>query len=363
MSNWYDALKTWLVAGGVKRTGAEEPATAAQVGAPAAPPVSVPPAPVRVPRMSDGAAHVVSTINLKGGVGKTTTTVALAETLAAEFSKRVLVIDLDPQTNATTMLIGEERWRALNAEDRTLARLFKDALEPDAKKFDFDAVLQTNVSDVGAAQTVDLLPSSLDLIDIQDQLAWTPSGKFFSVNPVELLWRAVKARLDDYDVVIVDCPPNMGIVTLNGIRISRAYIIPTIPDILSTYGIPQIVTRVREFSQEIAEPIVPLGIVVTKFQSRFSVHEQVLRDLRDGRDAPMFQTVIPQASDIAAAAAHLSDERTLKQKYGYRGTADAYRNLAEEFLARLEGRDVAPTAVSEGAATAPAVSPAAEAAS
>ena len=281
-------------------------------------------------------ARVMSTINLKGGVGKTTTTVALAETLSAEFNKRVLVIDLDPQTNATTMLIGEEKWRELNDEGRTLARLFRDALEPERKRFQFEGALQKGVSDVSAARTVDLLPSSLDLIDIQDRLASTPSGKYYSVNPIELLWRAVKARLDDYDVVIVDCPPNLGIITLNGLRVSQGYIIPTIPDILSTYGIPQIVTRVREFSEEIAEPIEPLGIVVTKFQRNSTVHWNVLRDLKAADDAPVFETKISQANDIAAAAERSSYPRTLKQKYGYRGLADSYRSLAKEILTSLE---------------------------
>ncbi len=282
-------------------------------------------------------AHVFSTINLKGGVGKTTTTVAVAETLATTFQKRVLVVDLDPQTNATTMLIGEKKWRELNDSGWTLARLFKDALEPDNKQFDFDKALQKQVSDVNGVRTLDLLPSSLDLIDVQDKLASTPSGKFYSVNPIELLWRAVKARLDDYDIVIVDCPPNLGIITLNGLRISHGYIIPTIPDILSTYGIPQIVTRVGEFSEEIAEMIEPLGIVVTKFQANSSVHANVLRNLRAGEDAPVFKTIIPQANDIAAAADHVTYARTLKQKYGYRSTAEAYEKLAKEIIAKLEG--------------------------
>ncbi len=281
-------------------------------------------------------AHVISIINLKGGVGKTTTTVALAETMSGEFSKRVLVIDLDPQTNATTMLIGEEKWRELNDEDRTLARLFEYALESNSRQFEFDNALQKHVSDVSSAYTVDLLPSSLDLIDVQDQLASTPSGKFYSVNPIELLWRAVKARLDDYDVVIVDCPPNLGIITLNGLRISQSYIIPTIPDILSTYGIPQIVTRVREFSEEIAEPIDPLGIIVTKFQSNSTVHRNVMHELKAANDAPVFETIIPQSNDIAAAAEHLPYSRTLKGKYGYRGQASSYIDLATEILEKLE---------------------------
>lgn len=285
-------------------------------------------------------AHVISTINLKGGVGKTTTTVALAETLSGEFRKRVLVIDLDPQTNATTMLIGEDRWRKLNDSGRTLARLFKDALEPNNKQFDFDTALQKGVSDVSAAQSVDLLPSSLDLIDVQDQLASTPSGKFYSVNPIELLWRAVKSKLDSYDVVIVDCPPNLGIITLNGLRISQGYIIPTIPDILSTYGIPQIVTRVGEFSQEIAEPIEPLGIAITKYRVQSTTHINGLRRLKGeeaaGKGPHVFDTVIPENDAVAAAAEHLEHKRTLKGKYP-RGLADSYRGLAKEILAKLEG--------------------------
>ena len=281
-------------------------------------------------------AHVFSTINLKGGVGKTTTTVAVAETLSAEFGKKVLVIDLDPQTNATIMLIGEDKWLTLNKSERTLARLFKDALEPDNKQFNFDTALQKKVSDVSAAHTLDLLPSSLDLIDVQDRLAAAPSGKYFSNNPIELLWKAVKARLDDYDVVIVDCPPNLGIITLNGLRISDGYIIPTIPDFLSTYGIPQIVTRVRGFADEIGERIEPLGIVVTKFQANSPVHANVLRTLRTGKDAPMFDTIIPQANKFAEAAEHQAYGRTLKQKYGYGGLAEAYRSLAQEIIAKLE---------------------------
>lgn len=281
-------------------------------------------------------AHVFSMINLKGGVTKTTTSVALAEVFSAEMQKRVLVIDLDPQTNATTMLIGEDRWEELNEKDHTLARLFKDALEPDDRKFDFDATLQKRVSNVKAARSIDLLPSSLDLIDVQDRLATIPSGKFYAVHPIELLWKAVKSKLDDYDVVIVDCPPNLGIITLNGLRISQGFVIPTIPDVLSTYGIPQIISRVSEFSEEIGEEIEPLGIVVSKFQANSTVHQNTLRQLRQSKKLPdVFDTIIPQANQFAAAA-ESTTYSTIKQKWGYGGLSDNFVQLAKEIWAKLE---------------------------
>ena len=282
-------------------------------------------------------AHVFSTINLKGGVGKTTTTVALADCISGTMHKRVLVIDLDPQTNATVMLIGEDRWLALNRKEHTIARLFKDALDPDDKRFDFEATLQRRVSNVHEAGTIDLLPSSLDLIDVQDRLVSVPSGRFYAVNPTELLWRVVKSRLDDYDFVIVDCPPNLGIITLNGLRISNGYIIPTIPDHLSTYGIPQIQTRVEQFAQEIGEEIEPLGIVASKFQANSTVHRNTLRRLqRNGKLPSVFETVIPQANRIAEAAEH-EGRRTLKQKWGYQGLAEKFERLTIEVINKLEG--------------------------
>jgi len=280
--------------------------------------------------------RVFATINLKGGVGKTTTTVALAEILSAEFRKRVLVVDLDPQTNATTMLIGENRWQELNEEEHTLARLFKDALDPQNPSFDIEATLQKRVSDVEAARSIDLLPSSLDLITVQDKLASAPPGEFFAVNPTELLWRAVKSRLDDYDIVIVDCPPNLGIITLNGLRISEGYIIPTIPDVLSTYGIPQIVSRVQQFSQAIAESIEPMGIVVTKYQANSTVHMNTLKQLKaSDKMPPVFSTIIPQANQFAAAAEHTGSS-TIKQKWGYNDLAEKFISLAREILKKLE---------------------------
>lgn len=285
--------------------------------------------------------YVVSTINLKGGVGKTTTTVALAEFLSGARRKKVLVVDLDPQTNATTVLIGEKRWEQLNTAGHTLATLFHDALrnenEPD--EFDLKATLQRRVSPVAAAGTVDLLPSSLELIDVQDRLASMPSGRFFASRPVDLLYKKIRPLIPKYDYVLVDCPPNLGIITLNGLRISQGYIIPTIPDVLSTYGIPQIQRRVGDFAADLSEEIIELGIVVCKYRTGTTVHENTLARMRDavqkGELPGLFDTMIPEANQMAAAAEHVK-VATLRQKYGYAGMYPLFEQLTDEFIKRCE---------------------------
>ncbi|MFE6775180.1 AAA family ATPase [Streptomyces sp. NPDC057702] len=282
--------------------------------------------------------HIISTINLKGGVGKTTTTAALAEFLSAEFDKRVLVIDLDPQTNLTTVLIGEQRWKRLNDNGHTLATLFRDALrsEDEAPEFDLQKTLQRNVSSVEAVRKVDLLPSSLDLIDVQDRLASMSSGPFYSNNPTDLLRKAVRKIFDDYDYVLVDCPPNLGIVTLNGLRISHGYIIPTIPDVLSTYGIPQIQRRVLAYADGIGETITEVGIVVTKYKVNSPVHRTTVARLKSDSELPtVLATHIPERDRIAGSADFVG-RGTLRQKYGYQGEYDAFRSMTQEFIALVE---------------------------
>lgn len=283
-------------------------------------------------------AHVIATINLKGGVGKTTTTAAVAEVLSGEFHKKVLAIDLDPQTNLTTMLIGDQRWGELNKNGHTLAALFEDALksESEPKRFDLNATLQQGASPVREVRTLDLLPSSLDLIAIQDRLGTMSPGRYFSDNPTDLLRRATHQLLDDYDYVLIDCPPNLGIVTLNGLRIADGYIIPTIPDILSTYGIPQIQSRVRGFADNLGQTITELGIVITKYRAASTVHRTTIERLEDDAELPVvFSTWIPEANKIAEAAEH-APLGTVRQRWGYSGQFEAFRDLTKEIMAAAE---------------------------
>ncbi len=279
-------------------------------------------------------AKVISFINLKGGVAKTTTTVGTATLLAGEFGKKVLVVDLDAQTNCTTMLIGEEKWKELDDEGHTLATLFEDVLN-ETNNFNMDATLQKNVSHIANVSGLDLIPSSLKMIDIQDRLVTIPQGKFFSNNPTEIIKKAIKPIINNYDYVIIDCPPNMGLITLNGLRISDAYIIPTIPDVLSTYGIPQIISRVREFSENIGEDIECLGIVATKVRGQSSLHSRTLDQLKRGHDAELFDTVFYENNQMGEAA-ECVPVTTLRQKWGYQGQFDRFRNFTCEIMKKME---------------------------
>ena len=286
-------------------------------------------------------ATVLSTINLKGGVGKTTTTIAIAEMLSARHGKRVLVVDLDPQTNATVSLIGETRWRELNDAGHTVARLFESVVDRDRDlPFDLEATIQRNVGTTEETRSLDLLPSSLDLIEVQDRLAGMGPGRFHTATPAEVLRRALRPVIDDYEYVLIDCPPSMGLITLNGLRISHGYIIPTVPDFMSTYGIPQIIKRIGDFSDELGEQeIRPLGIVISKFQGNSTVHHNQTRFLRNqaaaGEGPPVFETIIYQSNQIAAAAEGVATA-TLRQKYGYAGQHDAYERLTREVMEAAE---------------------------
>lgn len=287
---------------------------------------------------------VISFINLKGGVAKTTTSVAVAEILAKDFRKHVLFIDLDPQTNATINLIGEAKWQERNADGRTMAQLFKDKLRPELPpKFDIEQAIVRGVStiDDGIAR-LDLLPSSIEFIEIQEKLPFVAMQGNYDNNPQDILRRALAPVIDRYDFVIIDCPPSLGIVTKNGLRFSTHYVIPTIPDIVSTWGIFQIVTSIASFAESTNRVIRPLGIVATKVQGTMDIHSRVMAELRDGRlfdgkDAefkqpPLFRDAIMQNVNTARGADADASLNTFRKKYG--PTYEPHKGVVKEILER-----------------------------
>ncbi len=294
-------------------------------------------------KQKDGRAPtVLSFINLKGGVAKTTTSVAIAEMLAKEHRKSVLFIDLDPQTNASINLIGEERWKQQDDAGLTLAQLFEDKLNPQLPpKFDIEKAIIRGVSSIdNGISKLDLLPSSIKLIDVQERLPFIAIQGNYDKNPQDILRSVLLPVIDRYDYVIIDCPPSLGVVTKNGLRFSTGYVIPTIPDIVSTWGIYQIVSTVNAFSEDLGRIIKPLGIIATKVSLLGNLHSRVIRDLQNGRlfkgkqtdlkQPPLFTTVIKQNTNTAEGADHESNIRTFKGKYG--PNAENFSALTKEIM-------------------------------
>ena len=279
------------------------------------------------------ATKIISFINMKGGVAKTTTTVGLATVIAGTTGKKVLVIDLDPQTNCTVMLIGEEKWQEINGKGLTLYTLFRDYID-DGFDFNLPAALQKGVSGIAEVKTLDLLPSSLDLIEIQDKIS-AVQGRH--IKPYDIIKDSLRTQLAEYDYVFIDCPPNLGIITLNGLRISDGYIIPTMPDILSTYGIPQIMKHVEKFSQKIQREIKCFGIVATKVRKQSNLHVATLNRLREKQGLPpVFQTVFSENAHLGGAA-YYYPVNTLRDKWGGKGKGqfEEFKNFANEVVEKV----------------------------
>ena len=283
--------------------------------------------------------HIISTINLKGGVGKTQTTIALSELLANNYNKKVLIIDLDPQTNATVSLMDENNWLDMDKKGNTIFQLFSDKVY-NTKLFNIDNSIVKNVSNVNAGiKNLDLLPSSLRLIDIQDKLPLVSNSGYFIKTPITILKESLNKIIKTYDYVLIDCPPNLGLITLSGIYISDYYLIPTVPDILSTYGIPQILSRIENFKMDANINIKPLGIIISMFRSNNRLHNSIIDSLkyreRKGDYPRIFNTYVPLSVKISEAAEFNSRVNTLGQKYGY-DLYNKYNELTKEIMLYVE---------------------------
>lgn len=278
----------------------------------------------------------ISFINLKGGVGKTTLLVSVAEVLALEYNKKVLVIDLDPQTNATVLLVSQDRWSKANQENKTIHQLFLDKIE-NTNAFDINESIISNVSNVGGGiKNLDLLPSSIDLIDISDDVSWLSKEN----NSISILNDEIENLKKEYDYILVDCPPNLGAITMCGIYISQYYIIPVIADRLSTYGLQQVIKKVNKKSREIKRldkeySIKGLGVVINRFRNNkpyTSIKEGLQIKSDNGEIPKLFNTVIGNKSIISNLSDFEERKNTLKSKYGCE--FNTINNLVKEIIGR-----------------------------
>ncbi|SDB81475.1 chromosome partitioning protein [Raineyella antarctica] len=281
--------------------------------------------------------HVISVLNMKGGVGKTTTTVMLGEFLAAESGKKVLLVDMDPQVSLSITMLGERQWKLVKDGDHTLAALFREALDTArVGGFDIARAVYPNASNVKNVTDVDLLPLSPEVMDLQPHLDALSVAKRSSVKVWDILALGLEPILDDYDYVLIDCPPSLDVMTKNALRASDGYVVPTIPDVLSTYGIPLLQEKVTSFAAQAGiEAPEELGVIVTKHQKISPTHRQQIARLRSNRSLPpLLAPWVPETSKISGAA-EFQEYPTLKTKYGatnYKGLWE----LTEAFRQRVE---------------------------
>jgi chromosome partitioning protein len=196
---------------------------------------------------------VLSSINLKGGVGKTTIAVNYAA-YCGQKGRRVLLVDLDPQANASFGMIGVEGWEKHIKVKGTVADLLgarrHKSAQGEARTFN-DVVIRD------AWKNVDLVPSHLDLFAVDLDLAGITAREF-------QLKKSLKDHIDDYDIVICDCPPNLTLPTQNALAISNHYAVPVSLDYLSVLGIALLLSRIASLSEDLDVELTNAGIIISR---------------------------------------------------------------------------------------------------
>jgi len=254
-------------------------------------------------------AKVIAVANQKGGVGKTTTAVNLAACLAA-LGQRVLLFDLDPQANATSG-VGLEKMEGASAYHVLLGEgTLLDKIKP------------TTV------ERLEIIPSEVDLCAADLELARTE-------NHLLAVSRALKPILDGgrFDIVLIDCPPSLGILTLNAFSASDGLLVPLQCEYYALEGVSMMNRVLGQLRDTGVNPHLDiLGVVMTMFDGRTKLSNEVVGEVRNLLGAKVFETTIPRNTKLAEAP---SFGKPIIHYDKYSAGAAAYELLAQEFLARL----------------------------
>lgn len=258
------------------------------------------------PLNQHGPARIIAICNQKGGVGKTTTALNLAAALA-EFGRRVLIVDFDPQ-GALSISIG--------AEHHSVATIYD--LMMDANMDPHEAIQKTEVDGL------DIIPANIDLSAAEMSLV-TEMGRERVLDGV------LKKVAADYDVILIDCQPSLGLLTINALTAAHGVLIPMATEYFALRGVALLMQTIDKVKSR-TNPIIEVdGIIPTMYDARTLHSKEVLERLREAFGKQVFQTMVGRTvkfPDATVARKPITEFDSKSQG------ADSYRNLARELVAR-----------------------------
>jgi len=263
---------------------------------------------------------ILSCVNLKGGVGKTAIAVNFAAYCGARGMKTLLV-DLDPQTNATFSCIDLDEWEVHARDNGTVADLLDVRRHTSAEGAgrDVNSVIRADVF-----ENVDLIPSHLDLFTIDLDLA--PA-----IARERKLSRALSPVIDAYDMIVCDCPPNLAITTQNALALSTHYVVPISPDYLSGIGVGLLLERVQKLTDDLERHLKHVGIVISRV-GRPAIHrEETTAALRQQFGDLVIEHEIKERVVVSKAAA----AKKPVYEMGDQVAAAEFRAVSKELIERL----------------------------
>ncbi|MGM9790571.1 MAG: ParA family protein [Candidatus Cryptobacteroides sp.] len=248
---------------------------------------------------------VIAIANQKGGVGKTTTAINLAASLAA-LEKKVLIIDADPQANTTSGL----NFSPDNDEKRTLYEVMIGELDI------CDALIQTEVPNLH------MIPSHINMVAVEIEM-------LDYENRESILKNALAPIRDSYDYIIIDCSPSLGLITVNSLTAADSVMIPVQPEFFALEGLGKLLQTIRLVQNGVNPSLTIEGFVVTMFDGRTKVHSQVLNQLKEHFKDMVFNTIIQRNIRLSEAPSH--GKPIILYDVMSNGTSN-YLNLAKEVL-------------------------------
>lgn len=248
---------------------------------------------------------IVALANQKGGVGKTTTAINLSAALAM-LGQNVLLVDSDPQGNASSGL-------GVNANEKKhhLYHCYVGEVEPDQA-----------ICEIGDIENFHLLPTHIDLIGVEVELT-------SAVKREKYLANALAPVRDNYDYIFIDCPPSLGLLTINALTAADAVIIPMQCEYFALEGLSQLVRTIRLVKNSYNEKLVIEGLLLTMYDRRNKLTYQVAKEIRKHFQDRVYDTVVPRNVRLSESPSH---GKPVMMYDNSSAGALSYMNLGKEFL-------------------------------